>query len=202
MTTTSGIFILTDPQQLNNLATIKDKLLSQYNAMIDGQWSLVYRHLQSTSTDDFQFLLQLSHHSKRTFMAARAGNESPVIEIPNEQMETFYKLLTDKFNTLWSIRLRLMISNGAAYKIGDVTVRLGELRPLESQNVRALICNVETTSSVSVLQDSDDKIARIALSDIAESIGFLGSKETFESYKAGSSSDEVQLFCKALRYRA
>lgn len=100
------------------------------------------------------------------------------------------------------IRLGLQISNGASYEIGDVTVRLGELRLLGNANVRALICNIEMSHSVSIEPEANCEVAKTALTDIAESIGFTGTKDLFRSYEAGSSFDKVQLFCEALRYRA
>lgn len=95
--------MITDPQRLNHLNTIKEKLLSQYNATtLPVPWSLNYRLLRSTGSppgektlSDSQYLLQLlSQYPSRTFLAASVGHELPVIEIPFEQTESFYKLVS------------------------------------------------------------------------------------------------------------
>jgi hypothetical protein len=199
---------LTDQQQTQDLTAIKEQLLLKFPTVAPQSWRLNIRFLRSNANPaenktppDTQYILRFSHYGDQAFLAIESGEDFPVISIPSDQMDTFVKLITDKFNTLWSVKMLFAVTNGASYEVDDVTIRLGELRaPGPSQAIRGIICNVQISSSIT-LHASQEKTARLVVTDVADTLGFTGAKKYFRSWASDDTSEEVKLWCNALSQR-
>jgi hypothetical protein len=220
-----SVYLLTDPQHVQSLPTIQDRLLLKYNPVPLRSWSLDHRLLRSTpaSLSDktvprYQHLLRLSHRPNNAFIAvsppteAKAGTRDTVVTLRNEQYESFFTLLKDRFGALWIPRTYQVI-NGTAYTAGEFTIRLGELRQSGSAQVRGVVCCIEASSSINDIssldtQEETEKAKEIIRNDMAtlwEQIGYSGPnlKELSTQAPANNTSeesfDEVRMWCSLLR---
>jgi hypothetical protein len=202
------VFILTDHQPSHDIAALKDQVLQKFPTVAPQTWGLTIRFQRSTanrtenkSSADTQFILRSSHFNDEAFLAIGVDEKSPVISIPAEQMDTYTKLLNDKFNTLWVTKGHIAVANGFSCEIDDVIIRVGELRsPGASQAVRGIICNVQISSS-RTLESSQEKTARLIAINIAETLGFVDAKRYFRIWTGDSKFQEVKLWCEALNQR-
>ena len=210
-----SIWLLTDPQHLNSLATIKERLITKFDPTPASSWGLDHRLLRSTaaSTNDkspprFQHILSLAHRPGKLYVAVSpaqpvqkdVGTKDTVITIRPQQGDAFFNLLKDRFGALWAFRSRVSIVNGVEYNVGEFKIRLGELRQISGQQqLRAVICCIETSSM------ADGSATRAALSDLWAAIGFTNIKEAFGTYSINPTTeegfDEVRLWCDVLRLR-
>jgi hypothetical protein len=222
---TFSIFLLTDPQHLNSLHAIQERLLSKYNALPLRPWNLDHRLLRSTpaspsdkSPPRYQHLLHLSYRQKSAFAIvsppteAKAGTRDTVVTVRNEEYESFYALLKDRFAALWTPRAHQLI-NGSAFTVGEFTVRLGEMRQAGSAQVRGLVCCIEASSGIGegiTFQTPEeiktaDEVARADMASLWERIGHSGPilKEAFTPTSASNPSEEgfneVRTWCDLLK---
>jgi len=225
MTTTIGIWLMTDQQHLNSLAMIKERLITKFDPTPASSWVLDHRLLRSAaaSTNDkspprFQHILSLGHRPGKLYVAVNpaqpaqkdVGSKDTVITIRPQQGDAFFNLLKERFGALWTFRSRLSILNGVEYNVGEFKIRLGELRQIsgQQQTVRAVICCIETSSMADGGDNgpgSNGSATRAALSDLWAAIGFANIKEAFGTYPIDSTTeegfDEVRLWCDVLRLR-
>jgi hypothetical protein len=166
----------------------------------------------------YQHLLRISYRPKNAFVAvslpteAGAGETDTVVTIRNEQYESFFTLLKDRFVALWTPRTHQVIT-GTIYAVGEFTVRLGELRQVGSAQIRGVVCCIEAISSIGVATSSDtqqeskkaEEITRADMANLWERIGYPGPnlKELSTPASTDNSStegfDEVRMWCDLLR---
>ena len=147
------------------------------------------------------YMLRLSYRADESFFCIERNNKFETIAVPVEQSEQLWRLYVERFNMLWSPKMAMAFS-GSTFEVGDFIIRLGEVHlnsALPSQTVKSLVCNIETT--VSVWPTNEQLVVtQVALSDLAESLGFSSSKSRMEAWQHGKGScfEDVHLWCHAL----
>ncbi|KAF2806218.1 uncharacterized protein BDZ99DRAFT_465866 [Mytilinidion resinicola] len=108
-------------------------------------WNLAHNLSRSTpaTSDDptpraYHHALNLSFHPGKTFLyihpppipgvPMRPGPGNAVVAIPATQTESFNNLLSTKFSALWTPKQSLSIRDGHAYGIGELIIRVGEVK--------------------------------------------------------------------------
>ncbi|KIW02078.1 uncharacterized protein PV09_06572 [Verruconis gallopava] len=202
MSTTAVICLSIDLQHAQELPSIKEKVLSKYPTATPHVWGLSLRSLRSTATtpdgkpsSDTQYVVRASHFHEETILAIDTGKDFSTVSIPSEEGDPFAKLLTEKFNTLWVMKMLLAVVNGTSYEIDGVTIRLGELRvPGQAQTVRGLLCYAASSLP-------QEKIAKALVTNVVESLGFAEAKKTYRTWPSKEKAQEIRLWCDALSQR-
>ena len=188
---------------MQSIQAIKDKLLSKFPSVHAQSWGINIRILRSVATSDGKstaashFILRASHFEESTFLAIERDDDYSVVSISSDDTDPFVKMLTEKFNTLWTTKALFAVANGATYDIDDVTIRLGELRsPTAPQTVRGILC------SVSIAQARGSNALMTMCEDVVETLGFADAKKYTRTWTGNGRMDQVKLWCDALKQRS
>lgn len=182
-------------------------------------------------------ILSLSHHVPRTYVAitpthassqtrvgtpassqqsseaTASGEPATVIAIPaGGATEDFTQLIASKFGPLWQPRQVLHVSNGATFEVGDLKVRVGELKQGYgggTQMARGAVCEVEWAAAEAV-QDKGVASAEVEDWKSAESIirtfwvalGVKAAREVFLVPGLEHGHGSARQWCEILRIRS
>jgi hypothetical protein len=125
--------------------TIDSTLQTKYSATPLPRWSLEHRLSHSTSTSpgdekpaDYHHVLNLSYYPGKTYLHTHShwdiaeprphNPKDVVVAIPSSQSESFVKLLNTKLSAMWTQKQALVVRDGLAFALGELVVRVGELR--------------------------------------------------------------------------
>jgi hypothetical protein len=220
------IFLLTDAQNLSSLPKLAERLQRAFDG---GQsisplpWHLEHRLLRSVSASEdkipvrLKHILKLGHRPSRVVIAiedaaaaaakGNGGGAFDIAYIPAGQKDTYNTLLAAKFPALWVPRSVVAVANGIAYEIGDVAIRMGEVRAAGSsaQGVRAVLVSIEVTSleygpdgPTKEEEETAKSIIRSVWKRIADDKQLEAAKE---AWGFGTDTSQVKAWCETLKSR-
>ena len=210
--------------------------MREFDAAAVGRWSLDLRQFRSTASSTeiasrsnvaapgFLQILNLSTKAglQEVTITTTIETQPPVtVAIPNGQTESFLQLVFAKLGGLWTPRPPLQVL-GSVYDLGDVSIRVGELRQLGSQTApKGLILMIEeeentserdketsadrASATTAKVANGEFSTARDKLQGIWNRLHIEGAKEFVREGTRDADAakfDEAQLFCEALRLRS
>jgi hypothetical protein len=184
----------TDQLGSHSIAAIREQLLAKFPTMTASSFMMNIRILRSTSSTNSQYIIRASHFDD-TYLAIERADKVSVISIRTEESDVFVKMLTEKFNTLWTTKTLFKVTNSTSYEMDDTIIRIGELRNHTSpETIRGTFCLVSQGGA-------EGGRNRAILDDVVGILGFAESKKYFRSWPADNSHGEMELWCDALKNR-
>ncbi|KAF2498009.1 hypothetical protein BU16DRAFT_525578 [Lophium mytilinum] len=193
-----------------------------------------------TNPPAYHHALSLTYHPGKTFLhihpqpvpgvPTKPGPDNVVVAIPATQAESFNNLLATKLSALWTPKHSLNIRDGHAYRIGEMVIRVGEVRAAKGVGgnppaLHGVVVCIESRVGDANTSDDDYAPAVPSKADVSEGVmavhemirGLWNDLEVPVGRKEGvkmalgqyeglgeehAAEAEVRMWCQILRLRA
>jgi TATA-binding related factor (TRF) of subunit 20 of mediator complex len=205
----NSLFYLTAPHHLSSMSSLIERLQREYNTTNSKPFALEYRLYRSTNPGDdktskearWHHILNLNHIPGKAFRAFEFPNgpESFIISaIPDKDINDYKTLMAQKMATLWTPRSNAAITHGVAFKVGDIDVRVGEVKTEgASQGVKAVLVAIQSLL-IDNSTEEDDAVSKNILMEVWKQFGVDGAKEI---WGFGNEQKIIKAWCEILRGR-
>jgi hypothetical protein len=191
------------------MPALVERLQKEYNTTNSKPFALEYRLYRSTNPVDdkiskearWHHILHLHHIPGKAFRAYEFPNGADafiISAIPDKDINDYKTLMAQKMATMWTPRSNASITQGAAFNIGDITVRIGEVKTEgASQGVKAVLVAIQNPC-IDNSTDEDDAVSKNILVEVWKQFRVDGAKEV---WGFGNEQKVVKSWCEILRGR-
>jgi TATA-binding related factor (TRF) of subunit 20 of Mediator complex len=192
------------------MPSLVERLQKEYNAIGPNPFALEYRLYRSTNPADdkvskearWHHMLHMQYYPRqlffRVFEYPNGVESSSVSSISDTHVNDYKTLMAQKMAALWAPRFTATIPKGSTFEIGDIIVRIGEVRADGTgQGVRAVIVAIQIPSEADMSKE-DEAVPKDIILELWKSFGIERAKE---AWAFGNELKVVKAWCNILKSR-
>jgi hypothetical protein len=192
------------------MPSLVERLQKEYNAVGPSQFGLEYRLYRSTNPADdkiskearWHHMLHLQYYPGQNFFRVfeypNGVESSSISSIPDTHVNDYKTLMAQKMAALWAPRFTATIPKGVTFEIGDIVVRIGEVRAEGiGQGIRAVLVAIQIPSHAN-MSTEDEAVSKDIIVELWKSLGVDRAKE---AWGFGDEPKVVKAWCDILKSR-
>lgn len=134
----------------------------------------------------------------RVFEYPNGVESSSISSIPDTHVNDYKTLMAQKMAALWAPRFTATIPKGVTFEIGDIVVRIGEVRAEGiGQGIRAVLVAIQIPSHAN-MSTEDEAVSKDIIVELWKSLGVDRAKE---AWGFGDEPKVVKAWCDILKSR-